>query len=91
MEPNGGREKEALLELSRIARKYLVLIEPAYEYASEKGKERMDLHGYVKNLPDVAIRGSRDVEITGVSSDSKLIAPGNLYVQGLTTTVKFDF
>lgn len=55
IEPNGGKEKEALLELYRITNKYLVLLEPAYEFASAEGKERMTLHGYVKNLYSSAV------------------------------------
>ncbi len=50
IEPNGGREKEALIELYRITNKYLVLLEPAYEFADEEGKARMEKLGYVKNL-----------------------------------------
>ncbi len=53
IEPNGGREKEALEELYRIARKYLVLLEPIYEWADEEGKARMDKLGYVRNLKNV--------------------------------------
>lgn len=50
IEPNGGREKEALQELYRIARKYVVLFEPTYEFAAEDGKARMTRHGYIKGL-----------------------------------------
>lgn len=50
LEPNGGREKEALEEVYRVARKYLILIEPCYEIASDEGKERMNKLGYIKNL-----------------------------------------
>lgn len=53
LEPNGGREKEALEELYRITAKYLVLLEPAYELASDEGKARMDKLGYVKNLMNI--------------------------------------
>lgn len=55
IEPNGGREKEALLELIRITRKYLILLEPAYEFASPKAKKRMKKHGYIRNLHSVAV------------------------------------
>lgn len=55
IEPNGGKEKEALLELYRITKKYLVLLEPSYEFANEEGKARMLKHGYVKGLYDLAI------------------------------------
>ncbi|MEM2111596.1 MAG: class I SAM-dependent methyltransferase [Candidatus Bathyarchaeia archaeon] len=50
IEPNGGREKEALQELYRITRKYLILLEPCYELATEKARERMKAHGYITNL-----------------------------------------
>lgn len=54
IEPNGGREKEALQELYRIASRYLVLLEPAYELASEEAKARMEHHGYVRGLKSTA-------------------------------------
>lgn len=54
IEPNGGREVEALQELYRVASKYLVLLEPAYELASDEAKERIIKHGYVRNLPTIA-------------------------------------
>lgn len=55
IEPNGGYEKEALEELYRITSKYLVLIEPGYEFASNEGKERMKKNGYVTHLYETAI------------------------------------
>jgi len=50
IEPNGGREKEALIELYRVARKYLVLLEPTDEFANDEGKNRIMKNGYVQNL-----------------------------------------
>jgi ubiquinone/menaquinone biosynthesis C-methylase UbiE/uncharacterized protein YbaR (Trm112 family) len=50
VEPNGGKEKEALKELYRITGKYLILLEPAYEFANEEARKRMTEHGYVTNL-----------------------------------------
>jgi ubiquinone/menaquinone biosynthesis C-methylase UbiE len=50
LEPNGGHEKEALIELHRITKKYLVLFEPIYEFADDEIKTRMEKHGYIKNL-----------------------------------------
>lgn len=38
------------MELYRITSKYLILLEPSYEFASEEAKKRMDEHGYVRNL-----------------------------------------
>lgn len=54
IEPNGGKEEEALKELYRITKKYLILLEPAYELASEEAKTRMRTHGYVTELFDTA-------------------------------------
>ncbi len=52
LEPNGGREKEALTELFRVARK-LCLFEPYYEANSTEGKLRMDRLGYIRDIPAV--------------------------------------
>lgn len=54
IEPNGGREEEALKELYRITRKYLVLLEPAYELAQEEARQRMKRHGYITKLYSTA-------------------------------------
>jgi ubiquinone/menaquinone biosynthesis C-methylase UbiE len=53
LEPNGGREKEALQELYRIAGGYLVLLEPTNEFADDEGKARMKRNGYVHDLANV--------------------------------------
>jgi ubiquinone/menaquinone biosynthesis C-methylase UbiE/uncharacterized protein YbaR (Trm112 family) len=50
IEPNGGREKEALSELYRITKQYLVLLEPLFEFADEASRARMLSHGYVTKL-----------------------------------------
>ncbi len=50
IEPNGGKEKEALEELYRVAKKYLILLEPSFEFANAKEKLRMKEHGYITNL-----------------------------------------
>ena len=42
LEPNGGFERKALIELHRITRKYLVLFEPIYELGSSKSKVFME-------------------------------------------------
>lgn len=48
--------------------------------------ELVKLRKLLKDIPKITIRGSKDVEITGVCSNSKLIAPGNLFIakKGLT-------
>lgn len=50
IEPNGGREEEALKELYRITKKYLILLEPDYERGSETARARMTSNGYITNL-----------------------------------------
>ncbi len=50
IEPNGGKEEAILQELYRVTRKYLFLFEPDYSMASEEGKNRMEYHGYIKDL-----------------------------------------
>lgn len=54
LEPNGGKEEQAVAELLRIARRAVVLIEPAYELSNEAAQARMRSHGYVRNLKQVA-------------------------------------
>ncbi len=54
VEPNGGNEAPILKELYRVARRYLVLLEPAYELGSPEAQARMEKHGYCRNLPGVA-------------------------------------
>ena len=55
IEPNGGRETEALTELYRVTNKYLVLIEPDFENASNEARERMKQHGYVQGFHNKAL------------------------------------
>ncbi|MBI4931331.1 MAG: methyltransferase domain-containing protein [Bacteroidetes bacterium] len=54
LEPNGGREKEALMELYRITGKYLFVFEPSCELGNSDTKKYIDEHGYVKNLSQIA-------------------------------------
>jgi len=54
IEPNGGKEKEALQALYRVASKYLVLLEPDYALADETGKKRMKDHGFIGSLAEAA-------------------------------------
>jgi hypothetical protein len=54
IEPNGGSESEILKELYRVTRKYLILLEPGYELASDEAKLRMDSHGYCKDLSGIS-------------------------------------
>jgi SAM-dependent methyltransferase len=56
LEPNGGREEEAIRELLRVARKAVILVEPIFELASVAAQERMSQNGYVRNLKATAER-----------------------------------
>ncbi len=42
--------------------------------------ERIKLKKLLKNLPDLLVKGSKEIEITGICSNSKLVAPGNLFI-----------
>lgn len=50
IEPNGGKEAEILAELYRVASRFLILLEPAYELAEDRAKRRMEEHGYCRGL-----------------------------------------
>jgi ubiquinone/menaquinone biosynthesis C-methylase UbiE/uncharacterized protein YbaR (Trm112 family) len=54
IEPNGGNEEPILCELFRITKKFLILLEPGYELASLEARQRMESHGYCKNLKGIA-------------------------------------
>lgn len=54
MEPNGGQERHILEELYRVAKHYLVLLEPDYENAAPEAQARMIEHGYVRDLEGTA-------------------------------------
>ncbi|MDA3878553.1 MAG: class I SAM-dependent methyltransferase [Halothiobacillus sp.] len=56
LEPNGGREEDAIRELMRVARRAVVLIEPIYELANSEAQSRMQSHGYVRGLKETAER-----------------------------------
>ena len=56
MEPNGGAEEEILRELYRVARKYLILLEPAYDLAGEEARARMRRLGYCTKIRETIQR-----------------------------------
>ena len=53
IEPNRGRGKQILSELLRVAKRYLVMIEPSFELGNDATKSRIERHRYVKGIPDV--------------------------------------
>jgi uncharacterized protein YbaR (Trm112 family) len=67
IEPNGGREVDAIRELIRVARCAVVLVEPIYELAHSEAQSRMRSHGYVRGL-------KRTIEDLGASvTDYRLL------------------
>lgn len=61
IEPNRGHEELILRELFRITRKFLILLEPGYELANDEARQRMDFHGYCRNLKGIAESFGYDV------------------------------
>lgn len=62
IEPNGGSEEPMLRELFRVSKKFLLLLEPGYELASAEAQQRMEAHGYCRNLPGIARALGYDVQ-----------------------------
>ncbi len=40
----------------------------------------MKLKKLLKDIPAVIVKGSKDIEITGICANSKLVGPGNLFI-----------
>lgn len=40
----------------------------------------MKLKKLLKEIPNIQVKGSKDLEITGICANSKLVAPGNLFI-----------
>ena len=83
LEPNGGREVEALQELLRITRKTLVIVEPIYELATREAQQRMRAHGYVTRLREtIAELGGRvaDFRLLPYSNSNNLLNPSGVIV-----------
>lgn len=51
VEPNRAQQDAVIAELLRVAKQRLFLFEPCYEINSLSGKQRMDFHDYIKDLP----------------------------------------
>ena len=50
LEPNGGREREALAELARVSRRWIALFEPSDELGGPATRAHVAEHGYVRGL-----------------------------------------
>jgi len=81
LEPNGGREEAALLELLRVARHTVVLCEPLIELAEPEARERMLSHGYARNLKATAERlGARVIDYRLLAYSPNPLNPSGLLV-----------
>lgn len=79
LEPNGGREDDAIRELMRVARRAVVLIEPIYELANPDAQSRMRHHGYVRGLKETAERlGARVTGYRLLDHSPNPLNPGGL-------------
>lgn len=45
-----GKEKQAIEEMLRVSKEYLILVEPTYELGNDETKKRIDEQCYIKNL-----------------------------------------
>lgn len=61
IEPNHGRERQALEELHRVARKWIVLCEPSYELGGPETRQHIEKNGYCRDLPKIARELGYDV------------------------------
>ena len=81
LEPNHGRERDLLAELLRVARRQLLLFEPSWENADELVRARMELHGYVRDLPKhIRAAGGRLVSVEPLPNPHNLLNPTYCYV-----------
>lgn len=81
LEPNGGRERELLRSLFRVARRHVVLFEPCYERASPAARRRMRSHGYVRGLSEaIADCGGRIVSLAEFEVPSNVLNPTWVFV-----------
>ena len=80
LEPNGGKEKSALMELYRITRKHLVLFEPSFELADDATKNYMNKHGYIKNLNGFANTLGYNVIENKLLFENNPLSPNNTAV-----------
>jgi len=81
LEPNGGSLQKILSELFRIARRKLILFEPSYEFNSLEGKQRMEYHGYIKDLSsEVTALGGKLIECIQIDNAINSLNPTFCYI-----------
>lgn len=81
LEPNRAQQLEMMTELFRVAKRRLVLCEPGYEIASPEARNRMDEHGYIKDLDStVAALGGEMVAKIPLKTVANPLNPTVCYV-----------
>jgi ubiquinone/menaquinone biosynthesis C-methylase UbiE len=91
LEPNGGREEEAIGELLRVARRFVVLVEPIYELGTPEAQTRMRHHGYVRALKETVDRlGGKITDYRLLDYMDDPLNPSGLIVIAKTELVSRD-
>jgi ubiquinone/menaquinone biosynthesis C-methylase UbiE len=86
LEPNGGKEIEILKELSRIARKYVILVEPDFNNASHAQKVRMKELSYIGSLDSaVAKSGLRLIQTIPIKNNFNPLNCASVYILKVDT------
>ena len=71
LEPNGPYLSKLLHEIFRVTRKNIFLFEPYYEINTRLSQDRMDSHGYIKNISQtVKSLGAKVVEIIPIKNST---------------------
>lgn len=81
LEPNKANLRRCLKELFRVTSKRLFLFEPCYEKATKKAQQRMETHGYIKNLElETKSLGGKILEIREIQNPSNKLNPTYCFV-----------
>ena len=81
LEPNRSNLKRLIEELFRVTKDKLLLFEPSYEMNSLEGRKRMDIHGYIKGIPDVVkCLGGKLIDRIEIVNISNKLNPTYCYI-----------
>ena len=81
LEPNGGKEIALLSELARIARQYVILVEPDFDDASPEQKARMIELSYIGTLSNaIAMSGLRLVAKIPILNNGNNLNKASVFV-----------
>ena len=81
LEPNGGQEVGLLLELGRVSRKYVMLVEPDFERGSSLQQERMKRLNYISNIESaIKICGFKLLERVPLYNNSNIDNVASVFI-----------